>query len=394
MDASLASAAPPPSAVGGHRGLLSKIPFMRSHGVSQASHQHQHQPPPEGQVHGTVAGVAAGHIPSPSPIPTALQQQKTRRRRGSLRKVALLGRGAQRERRDMSDSSAAAVVASSDVSLVVPSKDVDSSSNSAAASSPPTPSPVTAATQTNANGADSSPGSNVTGKIPHPPNQINVTKPVGVKSRSTSPSAAAWSALPPIDIPPNTRVVEESSTATASYSTTDDEDTLRLPRRTSNKSSLLRPGIPSTSGSESYFSGGLPAPRASLQRRRSGNRVRSPLALGSLNSSPMNSGGLIQQASEWDYDETERWGWIILFITWFVFVMGMGSVTGIWSWVWDVGPETVYPAWLEAWDDPTLPIEGYYPSLLLLTCVMVWVWVVVSWMGMKYFRHAKINGDH
>ncbi|KAL5895264.1 hypothetical protein ACKVWC_000486 [Pyricularia oryzae] len=296
----------------------------------------------------------------------------------------------------MSDSSAAAVVAASGISLVVPPKDVDSSTGLAAASSPSFPLSLTAATQVNiANDAESPPGSNTPGKTPRPPSQNNIARPVvGVKSRSTSPSAAAWSALPPIDIPPNTRVVEESSTATASYSTTDDEDALRLPRRASNKSSLLRPGIPSTSGSESYFSGGLPAPRANLQRRRSGNRVRSPLALGSLNSSPMNSGGLIQQAAEWDYDETERWGWIILFITWFVFVMGMGSVTGIWTWVWDVGPDTVYPAWLEAWDDPTLPIDGYYPSLLLLTFVMVWVWVVVSWMGMKYFRHAKINGDH
>lgn len=165
-----------------------------------------------------------------------------------------------------------------------------------------------------------------------------------------------------------------------------------MPRRTSYTSSLLRPGIASVSGSESSFAGGLPAPPPNLQRRRSGNRIRSPLALGSLNSSPMNSSGLMP--AEWDYDETERWGWIILSITWFVFVMGMGSVTGIWSWVWDVGPNAVYPAWLGAWDDPTLPIEGYYPSLILLTFVMVWVWVVVSWMGMKYFRHAKINGDH
>jgi len=36
---------------------------------------------------------------------------------------------------------------------------------------------------------------------------------------------------------------------------------------------------------------------------------------------------------------------------------------------------------------------GYYPALLVLTCVMAWVWVVVAWVGMKYFRHADLRGD-
>ncbi|RMZ89563.1 hypothetical protein DV736_g3208, partial [Chaetothyriales sp. CBS 134916] len=40
-------------------------------------------------------------------------------------------------------------------------------------------------------------------------------------------------------------------------------------------------------------------------------------------------------------------------------------------------------------DDPTLPIVGYYPALTVLTGVMAWVWVVVAWVGMKYFRHAS-----
>ncbi|GKT85132.1 hypothetical protein Ct61P_02982 [Colletotrichum tofieldiae] len=44
-------------------------------------------------------------------------------------------------------------------------------------------------------------------------------------------------------------------------------------------------------------------------------------------------------------------------------------------------------------DDPTLPIVGYYPALIILTCIMAWVWVIVAWVGMKYFRHAKISGE-
>ena len=94
---------------------------------------------------------------------------------------------------------------------------------------------------------------------------------------------------------------------------------------------------------------------------------------------------------EWDYSETEWWGWLVLFVTWIVFVVGMGSCFGIWSWAWDVGETPYAPPELE--DDPTLPIVGYYPALLVMTAVMAWVWVVVAWVGMKYFRHAKVVGD-
>lgn len=93
----------------------------------------------------------------------------------------------------------------------------------------------------------------------------------------------------------------------------------------------------------------------------------------------------------WDYTETERWGWAILIVTWLVFVMGMGSCLEVWSWAWDVGETPYAPPELE--DDPTLPITGYYPALIIMTAVMAWVWVVVAWVGMKYFRHANMVGD-
>jgi len=95
--------------------------------------------------------------------------------------------------------------------------------------------------------------------------------------------------------------------------------------------------------------------------------------------------------SDWDYSETEWWGWVILIITWIVFVVGMGSCLGVWSWAWDVGETPYAPPELE--DDPTLPITGYYPALMVCTAVMAWVWVVVAWVGMKYFRHSKMVGD-
>jgi hypothetical protein len=78
-------------------------------------------------------------------------------------------------------------------------------------------------------------------------------------------------------------------------------------------------------------------------------------------------------------------------LRWFVFVVGMGSCLDLWSWAWDVGKTPYAPPEFE--DDDTLPIVGYYPALIILTGVMAWVWVVVAWVGMKYFRHAKISGD-
>lgn len=70
----------------------------------------------------------------------------------------------------------------------------------------------------------------------------------------------------------------------------------------------------------------------------------------------------------------------------------MGSVLGVWSWAWDVGETPYAPPELE--DDATLPIVGYYPALIILTGVMAWVWVVVAWVGMKYFRHARfVDGE-
>ena len=72
-------------------------------------------------------------------------------------------------------------------------------------------------------------------------------------------------------------------------------------------------------------------------------------------------------------------------------MVGMGSCLEVWSWAWDVGETPYAPPELE--DDPTLPIVGYYPALMILTTVMAWVWVTVAWVGMKYFKHATIPGD-
>lgn len=158
-------------------------------------------------------------------------------------------------------------------------------------------------------------------------------------------------------------------------STTDDDDSLTFSRAPTN----------SSSASSGYFPLLNPSASSSLQRRRSTNKHATS------HSSPLSHPPVSQFEDEWDYTETEWWGWVILIVTWIVFVVGMGSCLGVWSWAWDVGETPYAPPELE--DDPTLPIVGYYPALIILTAVMAWVWVVIAWVGMKYFRHAKVLGD-
>ena len=169
----------------------------------------------------------------------------------------------------------------------------------------------------------------------------------------------------------------ERDPPTVYNSTTDEDEIVQLPQ----SSSSMRSGLAMSPSAESYFD-----KIVSTQRRQSFHQVKSPLSYNGLSTTPLQP-----PDSDWDYSETEWWGWVVLIATWVVFVIGMGSCLGVWSWAWDVGKTPYAPPELE--DDPTLPIVGYYPSLIILTCVMAWVWVVVAWVGMKYFRHAKISGD-
>ncbi|PWW77647.1 hypothetical protein C7212DRAFT_179439, partial [Tuber magnatum] len=90
--------------------------------------------------------------------------------------------------------------------------------------------------------------------------------------------------------------------------------------------------------------------------------------------------------------DTAYYGFVVLGATWIVFVVGMGSVLGVWEWAWDV-PDSPFPRIVnDSGVAKDAAIPGYYPALVILTCVMAWVWVVVAWMGMKYFKHAKIQG--
>ncbi|KAI9867862.1 MAG: hypothetical protein M1813_007684 [Trichoglossum hirsutum] len=216
-----------------------------------------------------------------------------------------------------------------------------------------------------------------------------------------------------------------TSPTPADTSTTDDEDILTFPRHPPSTAPTAL--LPTLLGKKTPLSEGGNTTGSGLSRRKSGNNGTTKNNNGSSNNGlltpplPTATSTSKQQqqqqpptsatpptvlptpsttitppppstsSSEWDYTETSHWGWVLLTTTWLVFVIGMGSCFSIWSWAWDVGETPYAPPELE--DDPTLPITGYYPALIILTGVMAWVWVVVAWIGMKYFRHAKISGE-
>ncbi|KAI7768816.1 hypothetical protein LZL87_000363 [Fusarium oxysporum] len=319
--------------------ILSKFPFLRT------SPEKRHE-----QTEHAIDDNAIPTSPRPASRPSAsvIQYQRTRRRRGSLRKAALLGRGAQRERRESRplsiDTSHAATYGldPNAVKRESPSSIESLDLNAASAN-----------LQRNlVNGFTPLPGG--LGTAPVLPQN-------GTASQTT------------------TRPISLADQDGASYTSTDEEDMLQIP----GNSSTIRQGLSMSSGQDSYFNS--LGSTLSHGRRRPVNRAKSPLSFSGLSSNTLPA------HEDWDYAETEWWGWVVLCVTWFVFVIGMGSCLDLWSWAWDVGKTPYAPPEFE--DDDTLPIVGYYPALIILTGIMAWVWVVVAWVGMKYFRHAKISGD-
>ena len=276
-----------------------------------------------------------------SAMAMAVQQKGIRRRKGSLRKTALLGTGKLRvEGKERRGSQL------EQVDTVQGTKNDNSYTEDDALISPPSPYDL---------------------PTPRPISSVPPPVPIGTHPVHGDPSKIlaqekTFSSL------------QRPRTAESTASTTDEEESLI------SAALLAIPPLPKTKP-DSYFPPILTRP---LTRQTTASSRSSPLA--SLPPTVPTP-----PPSEWDYSDTRWWGWIILIVTWIFFVVGMGSCFGVWSWAWDVGETPYAPPELE--DDPTLPVVGYYPALIILTSVMAWVWVTVAWVGMKYFKHANIPGD-
>ncbi|GLI73937.1 hypothetical protein PoHVEF18_002169 [Penicillium ochrochloron] len=347
------------SASNGHRrslsgSLLSRLSFLRMSQASAQSEAKSHAMEQDGDNEGFPPTMPSEATTGARAMSAVIQQQrKTRRRRGSLRKTALLGtRLESREKRAASKSA--------DATTTIPRY---------MSEAPRSPKDV--------------PGANGFGS----------RESLEYDAEDTQPSWFRASTAQKILRPPMTRRrqgLTPHNLLGGEETGTDDEELVSFPRinttnntSTSTASSKLTPPTALHISTKSdYSSYPLPAdpdtPYRTVHRAKSSPLATHPVEMKS-------------NADTWDYSETEWWGWIILIVTWLVFVVGMGSCFEVWSWAWDVGETPYAPPELE--DDPTLPIVGYYPALIILTAVMSWVWVVVAWVGMKYFKHANISGD-
>lgn len=377
------STIPSPFTSSGHKrsfsgNILSKLNFLRSANEHGRTPSQSNQPQrPESSDGSSVKSRKSidddtSSAKGESAMTAALKAGRTRKRKGSLRKTALLG-GRRigidgRERRN---------------SLL------RSSSLKQSAQQNPHPPPATGQVDGATSSTIDGPSSNIRREFSHESIGSTTTESTcWPESDAASPSRLSLvtdaqprkvhslsdSQSSPLDL---------KSPLSNDTSTTDEEDILTFNRPAN--SSLMAPGAiislnkPLSSAATSYFPSvsQVPLTRASSKVRRS------PL------SHAISSSSLTFEIEPHDYTETEYWGWVILFVTWLTFTVGMGSCLEIWSWAWDVGETPYAPPELE--DDPTLPIVGYYPALIVLTGVVAWCWITVAWVGMKYFRHAKIE---
>lgn len=88
-----------------------------------------------------------------------------------------------------------------------------------------------------------------------------------------------------------------------------------------------------------------------------------------------------------DHRSLVAYGWVILIGTWVIVILGISSMLGTWdSFFLGVTP----PVDSSSYEKETgFPIAGYYPCLIFMTFIASWVWCIISWMGIKFFRHTK-----
>lgn len=335
----------------------------------------------------------------------ALKPVKGRRRTGSLRKTALLGGrkiiGESRERRNsLSAKSPLSKTASQPSWEHVALPDLPNGHDVVHGSNPQ-PTPTNGAHESKpqpgprrqfsyeaslaSSSTESSWSSNAPAVTAARLSVVTDAKPQQqLQTQDTTPVSSGNELGSPLDL--------KSPVSQTSYtSTTDDDDILTFDRPTAANTGFANGHAgpqPLSSPAPSY----LPAPSTSNRTTtatttaKKRHHERSPLSH-TVSSSSLHA---LHPDPAPASPSTEHWGWIILLATWLTFTVGMGSCLELWSWAWDVGETPYAPPELE--DDPTLPIVGYYPALIVLTvgCVS-WCWITVAWVGMKYFRHAKIE---
>lgn len=72
--------------------------------------------------------------------------------------------------------------------------------------------------------------------------------------------------------------------------------------------------------------------------------------------------------------------------TWIIFILGLAHIFDFWHVNIHLTQYTDYE------EETGLPIPGYYFSMVILSSVVIWMWCISSWTGMKFFRHSTGRG--
>lgn len=79
---------------------------------------------------------------------------------------------------------------------------------------------------------------------------------------------------------------------------------------------------------------------------------------------------------------------VILTSTWAIVIVGLGSMFGLWKLL--LGYDSSAVRFVVSYEKQTgYPISEYYACLIFMCFFVAWVWCLVSWMGMKFYRHTK-----
>lgn len=78
-----------------------------------------------------------------------------------------------------------------------------------------------------------------------------------------------------------------------------------------------------------------------------------------------------------------RNGIMILVAIWTIAFVVMAHIFGF------IHPATTFTTYEQYEDDTGFPIPGYYFYMTILSTVVIWIWCICSWVGMKFFRHSK-----
>lgn len=94
--------------------------------------------------------------------------------------------------------------------------------------------------------------------------------------------------------------------------------------------------------------------------------------------------------TEQDLENYRFYGTLLLVGLILYLVLGLGAIFNLWDYLYDVTcarlgrkvpSHDTYPN--------DFPVEHYFVYVILLCPTIFWVWCIVSWVGMKLFRHAK-----